>query len=455
MGYKVMGLKISNMRNIDLVEVDFSGRNFVELTGKNGSGKSTILDSLFTAILGTKHFGRGFDGWRVIQSGEKKAMIKAIIGDRERQIEIRRSITKQEGDGEIGTGGSLAIIDSDGEKLGQEFLDRLLSEFTVDPVEFSRQPPKTQVETLKRLAGIDTTAFEALKKKASDERLLANREVARLKGKIAVPVDPCEVVSMDALLTQRREIETRNSDIRKTAEERAEKDRELSKLLEENQNITDQIGAAENALANLRVRATEKEKEISKAKEIAEAIIVKAEESTEAVDVMIADAGRLNEKASAYKAYLADKDAFDEAEKQAKEWDAAVKKADDDRRNAIKKSKLPFKNIEFDDDAGVLVEGVPFSQKSSAEKLRMSTRIGMEMSPELRVICIRDGALLDQESYQIVKELADRHDYQILVESVGEKQGDDQIVLRAGQVISAFEHVETTEQKVRGMDEKL
>src|SRR4030067_3334903 len=115
--YKVMGLKISNLRNIDLVEVDFKGRNFIELTGGNGSGQATMLDALFTAILGTKHFGRGFDGWRVIQKGEQKAMIKATIGNRDRTIEIRRSITKLEGEetGAISTGGSLSIIDSDGE----------------------------------------------------------------------------------------------------------------------------------------------------------------------------------------------------------------------------------------------------------------------------------------------------------------------------------------------------
>ena len=103
----------------------------------------------------------------------------------------------------------------------------------------------------------------------------------------------------------------------------------------------------------------------------------------------------------------------------------------------------------------MIIGDVPFSEKSSGEQLRISTRIGMELNPELRVLFIEDGSLLDEESYATIRELADRHGYQILVENVGESPGDDQIVMRAGAVISKFEHQDTTREKAERMRTEL
>ncbi len=79
----------------------------------------------------------------------------------------------------------------------------------------------------------------------------------------------------------------------------------------------------------------------------------------------------------------------------------------------------------------------------------------MEMHPDLRILFIEEGSLLDEESYSVIREMAYKHDYQVLVESVGERPGGDQIVLRAGSVVSAFERTETVSQKVSRMDKEL
>ena len=455
MGYKVLGLKVSNLRNIDLVEVDLKGRNFVELTGANASGKSTMLDALFTAILGTKHFGRGFDGWRVVQEGKDKALIKATIGNSERTIEVRRSITKNVSEsGEVSTGGNLAITDSEGNKLGQEFLDRLLSEFTVDPVAFTRKSPKDQVEMLKRLGGIDTDGFDALRKKAEEERLIANREVARLKALVAVPADKVEHADVDELYRQREAVFKKNLERTQLVNHVEGTKLAMTRFDERRRALQTDI-----ILAKDRIRAMEEEiASIDRSLEEGAATValeIPPEESTAAIDAMIAAAQDINRKHEAFLAYEANLKAYNEAVAQAKHFDDEIKRIAENRKAAIASSKLPFKNITFDDDAGVLVDGIPFNQRSTAEQLRMSARIGMEMDPELRVICIRDGSFLDEDSYAIVKELADRHDYQILVETVGEKAGDDQIVLRAGHVISEFEHQETTGSVVKKMDDRL
>ena len=108
-GLRVLGLKIQNLRNIEIVEVDLRNRTFVEIRGRNGSAKTTLIDGIFGAVVGIKHFGKS--AWRVIKQGKDKALMKVVIGNEERQVEIRRSITKKTDDkGIITTGGSLLIV---------------------------------------------------------------------------------------------------------------------------------------------------------------------------------------------------------------------------------------------------------------------------------------------------------------------------------------------------------
>ncbi len=456
MGFKVLGLKVANLRNIDLVEVDFKGKGFVEVTGKNGSGKSTMLDAIFAAILGTKHFGRGFDGWRIVQTDKEKALIKVTIGNKDRQIEVRRSITvqKDEEGKPDSTGGSLTIVDSDGEKLGQEFLDRLLSEFTVDPLAFTRKAPKEQVELLKRMAGIDTESIEALIRKAREERLVANRMVTASKAKVPAPTDPCDRIDTQKLREEKESIIEKNEATRKEIEARKSllstaEDRK-AKAKEEQEEIDRLLAQVEEH----KRRKSLFEEAARKAEEEAN-FEVEAIQSTEAIDALLADANRINAKADAYDSYIQASKEWEEAKKEAKKWDDELDRLTQVKTRMITESKLPFKNLTFDDEVGILVDGIPFTQKSTAEQIRMSTRIGMEMDPELRVICIRDGSMLDEDSFWVIHELAERHDYQVLVESVGEKQGEDQIVLRAGHVISNFEAIESTAGKARRMDSEL
>lgn len=57
--------------------------------------------------------------------------------------------------------------------------------------------------------------------------------------------------------------------------------------------------------------------------------------------------------------------------------------------------------------------------------------------PELKVLYIQDGSLLDDESLDIITKIADDRDYQIFVELVGEKQTKESvIILRGGKVLS-------------------
>ncbi len=57
-----------------------------------------------------------------------------------------------------------------------------------------------------------------------------------------------------------------------------------------------------------------------------------------------------------------------------------------------------------------------FDRLSTGEQIRVSTAIGMSLNPDLKVIFIREGALLDKKNLQYIAEQANAKDYQVWVE---------------------------------------
>ena len=66
----------------------------------------------------------------------------------------------------------------------------------------------------------------------------------------------------------------------------------------------------------------------------------------------------------------------------------------------------------------MLLDGVPFNQASDAQQLQVSVAMAMAASPTLRLIRIRDGSLLDDDSMKLLAKMADAKGYQIWIERV-------------------------------------
>ena len=112
-----------------------------------------------------------------------------------------------------------------------------------------------------------------------------------------------------------------------------------------------------------------------------------------------------------------------------------ISEIDERKRAELAAAEFPVAGLGFDDD-GVLLNDLPFSQASSAEKLRVSVAMGLAMNPRLRVLLIRDGSLLDEESLGIIQEMAEKSDAQIWIERVGEG-AECQVIIEDGSIKGA------------------
>jgi recombinational DNA repair ATPase RecF len=71
---KIVNRKAENFKKLVAVEISFTDNNVI-VTGKNGAGKSSVLDAIWWALSGKKHIQD-----KPIREGQTKAMIRLDLG---------------------------------------------------------------------------------------------------------------------------------------------------------------------------------------------------------------------------------------------------------------------------------------------------------------------------------------------------------------------------------------
>jgi len=144
-------------------------------------------------------------------------------------------------------------------------------------------------------------------------------------------------------------------------------------------------------------------------------------------------ASQHNQKIEQAKQYWNEKDKIIDLEDKAEELDELVKKIVEDKSKLIAKAKYPVDGLGFNDD-GVTMKNLPFNQASQAEQLRVSVAMGLATNPDLRVMLIRDGSLLDAKSKKLMSELAKANDAQIWLEVVGDEDKEVAVIIEDGRI---------------------
>lgn len=395
---KIISLKSENIKRLSAVEITPEG-NVVKISGKNAQGKSSILDSIFWALGGEKVI-QG----KPIREGADKACITLDLGD----LVVERRFTQK--------ASTLTVKNKDGAKFSspQKMLDELVGRLTFDPLEFMRMDAKKQADTLRDLCGLDFTALDSQRKEFFEERAATNRQVKDLSGQlkaIVVPEDApdeeIDVADLAAQITAGNAHNAKISAMEATQEQRRQKIHQVREL---QQKLAAELEEAKLAEAEL-IKAG------SAAKVEIEAMVPV---DLASLQHQINNAKAINEGARAKAEYDRVKLAHDTASLDAETLTENIAEVDSRKAAMIREAKLPVDGLGFADDGSVTYNGIPLSQSSSAEQLRVSIAMAMSLNPKLRVLRITDGSLLDSESWKIVEKMAADGDYQAWCECVDE-----------------------------------
>jgi len=407
---RVTNLKAENYKRIVAVDISPSG-NVVTIAGRNAQGKSSVLDALWAALAGGEA-SRATQ--QPIREGQDSAVVRLDLGD----IIVTRRWTKDDA-------GTLTVESADGARYSspQKLLDEMLGRRAFDPLAFVRQTPKEQVATLVSTVDLpfDPADLELQRKGVYQQRTEVGRDVARLEAQLASfpdhdPALPDEEQSASALLSEVNTAHAHNARIASAHADLASQ----THLVEDLERALREAQASLQAALEQRAEAQERVDALPAQIDVAD--ITARLDGLEASNRRI----RAQRERSAVAAQLA------EVKGKQAQHTIKLQSIEKQKADALAAVEFPIPGLSFD-DAGVTLNGIPLSQASSAEQLRVSVALAMAANPKLRVLRIMDGSLLDSESMQIIGELAAENDYQVWVEVVDES-GKVGVVIEDGQV---------------------
>jgi ABC-type polar amino acid transport system ATPase subunit len=421
---KIIEFQAENIKKLKVVQIKPKG-HVIELTGRNGSGKTSVLDSILYALAGTEDLPS-----QPIRKGTDKGGIFIDLGD----YRVLRKFTPN--------GNVLIVEGKKGERFQkpQQLLDKLFGDLSFDPLAFTRMKPKEQAAELQRLSrlDVDPTAIDAANKEDYDARTQVNREVKQLQAQIdaisfvkELPEQPIDISRLLGMMTTASEENT------KLAEQRLQLARRhdaLNKHRDEVMNMIVEAEELETRARELREKAELKRKAIEEdAKEI-KAVVIGQPFDVSALQEEIENARATNSQIDKRTQKERLQQQLEAKQAEADRLTESMKNRETTKEEAIARAEMPIEGLGFK-DGEVTYNDLPLNQASGAEQLRVSLAIAMASNPQVRIIRITDGSLLDDESMEIVKQMAIARDYQIWIEVV-DTSGKVGIVMEDGEVIA-------------------
>lgn len=404
--FHITRLEIDSFKRIVATAISPTTGKPVLLTGDNGQGKSSILDSILWAF--TKS-GVG----KPIREGEPSAMVGVRITNGDQTYIIKRRAK--------GANFYLDVTDADGGKIEkpQTFLDSLVGNLSFDPEAFARLKDKQQADQLREATGLDTVEIDAEIDRTFTLRAAANKDDKAAEAAFkSVPLVSGEIQELLSAGELAKERDTLRDELHtaETARELAdETEGDVAVLSQEIDVLKSKLDAA-LARRNVLLADLEKQKSNAAAREAAVAghseRISAITQHLEGIDEKNAEINRNNDarrlRAERHKAWQ-------EAAKKAEDLDKKLTELRERRATMIAEAKMPVEGLSIEADT-VLLDGIPLSDLNTAKRIEVATRIAIAQNPQLGVIFVREGALINDANLAVIAQVAEANGMQLWVE---------------------------------------
>lgn len=493
MTLKVGEIQITNFKKIHSANVKANGGH-VYIMGKNGVGKSTIIQALFCLLTGKELPPNP------ITYGEQKGKIRIdLINDNSRQIEAIAELTFSDKNPK----GKLTVKTSDGEDVHggpRTYLDKLTQNLLFDPFEFAKKSPQEKVKEFKKMFNINFDALDKEYKELFESRKEINKRIKEVEGAIAqTDLQEHEIKlfverkDTQKILDDISSAEQKNIDFRKAKTELQEEEKNLttyekgveylklqkvgltevlhahkniesylSILSEKAVNYNDLIKSnnqsndsdAETVIKSIselsavskniearikqlfeRIEAGQTKINESRNKiiECKEALVGKEEVSVTELNERYTKAITFNEKVKKVEEYKAKMIEVTELREQSQQKTAQLENIRADKMQLIKDKGIPVVGLTFDvDKEELMYDGLPFdeTQISTSKIISVGIELMMATSPDLRICRIKDGSLLDTDTMNELHDMINEQGFQAFIELVSPDKSDLEITVR-------------------------
>lgn len=426
-GIHVVGVEASSFHRLTFARVKLvPGAGLVRLTGKNGSGKTSLLRAVRAAL-----------------GGAAEVLPAAINEESEDgtgfvRVELSNGFTVVRSFTAANLKGYLTVVGPDGGKHNQTRLNSWLGvHHDFDVLSFFDLELTRQREIILGLAAdpelpgrLDELRTE--QKRVHDERTphisgqRRARGVTKPDGERPTPIDVSgemkRLAELQATQRDRGDVERRIVSLEESIDKN---DDELSDARQDVQRLEEQLERAKRSLVQIADRGGRLVAE----KGAAEAELADMPVVVDEIEAVTARISQADEVAAVLRPWMT----WDEAQV---EFAAAtdtvaglteqLKALREQERKLLAESGLPVEGLTFDEESGEpLLNGRPLAVASGAERIRMAVAIAIAANPQLRVCLVDEANDLDLEALEALRALAEEHDMQVWACRIGlESRGE-------------------------------
>lgn len=369
----IASLELENVKRVRAVELQPNEKGLTVLGGRNGQGKTSVLDAIAYALGGER-----MRPDRVTRDGSATPA--------KMRVELSNGIVCER----KGKNSSLTVTDTTGMKGGQRLLDEFIGEFALNLPKFLNMSDREKADYLLKTLGIADQLADADRKvaEANAERTEIGRR-AKAARKMAEDSPfhggvPSETLDVSALLDEQMSAHEVNQAIefkrREVEAKRAESERmaaEVERLARELADATERMAIASSRSETVTGELEGLEADLANMEPADEQAAAEAVREAEAVNEMV----RQN---TARVEMLADADRLDGEYRAAGE---RVAKAKEERLSLLDGADLPLDGLAVEE--GVLrFNGSAWGDMSGSEQLRVATAIVRKLKPECGFVLV-------------------------------------------------------------------
>lgn len=201
MSIKINALQVENVKRVKAVSLEPSANGLTVIGGKNGQGKTSVLDAIAWAL--------GGDRYRPSNAEREGSTLPPHI-----KLELSNGLTVERS----GKNSALKVVDTTGKRSGQQLLNEFVEQLAIDLPRFMQASNREKADTLLQVIGVgdQVHSLEVKEKEVYNRRHMIGQEADR-KRKYAdelphYPAAPNEPVSASQLIRQQQDILARNGE---------------------------------------------------------------------------------------------------------------------------------------------------------------------------------------------------------------------------------------------------
>ena len=414
MSIKINSLEIENIKRVKAVKFEPAQNGLTIVGGKNGQGKTSVLDSIAWAL--------GGDKFKPSQPQREGSVIPPNL-----HIVLSNGLVVER----KGKNSDLKVTDPDGQKRGQQLLNEFVEQLALNLPKFMEASNKEKANTLLQIIGVkdELNELEQKEQELYNERTAIGRisDQKRKYAKEMVYYDgvPKELISAAELINQQQDILARNG------ENQRKRDKALSLHAERNR-LAEKVNALKEELERYQKRLIQVDQDMNIAYKSAEEL---KDESTEELETNIRNIDEINLKV---RSNLDKEKAEEDAKYYAEKYDtltSEINKVRKAKSDLLEGANLPLPGLSVS-EGELTYNGYKWDNMSGSEQLKVAAAIVRKINPNCGFVLIDKLEQMDTDTLKEFGEWLETEGLQAIATRVS-TGGECSIVIEDGYIQGA------------------